>query len=98
MLKKVQHRVIEFVAVFHMRPMAAARKDMHACVRQTAQHEQTDIERAGAVVLAPDNQGFCLDLKQIEIKILGPRRAMFRQRDEFRIDARFKAFLDQSRR
>ena len=48
--------MIELVAVLHVRPMTAARKDMHARIGKTAQHEQPDVERAGAIILPPHDQ------------------------------------------
>ena len=87
--------MIELVAVFHVRPMTAARKDMHARIGKAAQHEQPDIERAGAIILSPHDQRLGLHFKQVEIEILGPRRAMLGERDQFRIVARFEALLDE---
>jgi hypothetical protein len=52
--------LIELIAVLHMGPVAAARKDMHASIRQAAQHEQSNIESAGSIILTPDYQGFGL--------------------------------------
>ena len=54
-----------------------------------------DIERAGAIVLAPHDQRLGFHFEQIEIKILGAGRAMLGKRDQFRIVARFEALLDQ---
>ena len=59
--------MIELVAVFHVRPMTAARKDMHARIGKAAQHEQPDIERAGAIILSPHDQRLGFHFKQIKI-------------------------------
>src|SRR5882724_9393090 len=66
--------MIELVAVLHVRPMTAARKDMHARIGKTAQHEQPDVERAGAIILPPHDQRLGLYFKQIEIEILSNER------------------------
>src|SRR3989442_14619427 len=66
-LKKIQHLLIEFIAVLHVRPMAAARKDMHARIGQAPQHEQPDVERAGSIILPPHHQRLGFHFKQVEI-------------------------------
>src|SRR6185437_4979328 len=95
-LHEIENKTVERGGMLDLRPMSAAREDMHLRIRHDPSHLQADIERAETIVHAPDHEEFRLELAEIGGERFARQLALplAKQLDDFRIDARLVALLE----